>query len=442
MPGQNLLVVDDDPSSSAYMSLALEQAGHRVQTASSAIEALVTMERAPPALVVTDLQMPDIDGLELLVRIKERWPQMPVMLITVEEEIATVVEAIQRGAVNYLVKPVSLNVLQAAVSKALTRNSGTAVAPSDDQASEIIGVSPAIVRVRHLVGLAARSDVNVIITGETGTGKELVARALHRLSGIASGPFLAHNCALTSPEMFDSEFFGHRRGAFTGADRDRVGILREADGGFLFLDELECLNLTNQAKLLRVLDDGEIRPVGSDQSRAVAVRFIAATNRAPDIMIARGELREDLYYRLRGFQVELPPLRERRQDIALLADHFLAEKGARLSAPAMEIVAACSWPGNARQLRNVLRSACAVAGAQSIEVRHLDLAACGTPGSPGSSPSSQLRSAMSLEETERRAIEEALRAYGGNLSRAAAALGIHRSTLRRKLGEPGPGRKR
>src|SRR5215471_16354238 len=345
MPGQNLLVVDDDPSSSAYMSLALEQAGHRVQTASSAIEALVTMERAPPALVVTDLQMPDIDGLDLLVRIKERWPQMPVMLITVEEEIATVVEAIQRGAINYLVKPVSPNVLQAAVSKALTRTSRPAVAPSDDQASEIIGVSPAIVQVRHMVALAARSDVNVIITGETGTGKELVARALHRLSGIASGPFLAHNCALTSPEMFDSEFFGHRRGAFTGADRDRVGILREADGGFLFLDELECLNLTNQAKLLRVLDDGEIRPVGSDQSRAVAVRFIAATNRAPDIMIARGELREDLYYRLRGFQVELPPLRERRQDIALLADHFLAEKGARLSAPAMEIVAACFWPG-------------------------------------------------------------------------------------------------
>jgi two-component system response regulator GlrR len=261
-----VLVVDDDASSLSYISLALEQIGHSVRTAENGLRALAAMEREVPALVISDLQMPAMGGLELLVHIKERWPAVPVMLITVETDIQTVVEVVRRGAINYLVKPVAPAVLQASVAKALAHAGQGASARAGSGTPEIVGASRAIVQVRHMVALASRSDVNVIVVGETGTGKELVARAVHRLSDLAGGPFLAHNCAITPPEMFDSEFFGHRRGAFTGADRDRPGILREADGGIVFLDELECLTLANQAKLLRVLDDGAVRPVGGGSS--------------------------------------------------------------------------------------------------------------------------------------------------------------------------------
>lgn len=439
MNGETLLVVDDDPGSSGYVSLALQQAGHTVRTASNGVQALLAIEREVPALVISDLQMPAMGGLELLTCIKERWPEVPVVLFSVEEDVATVVEAVQRGAVNYLVKPVSPSVLQATATKALARASRTTPPPPSGEAPEIVGVSLSIVHIRHTVALASRSDVNVILMGETGTGKELVSRAIHRLSSLAAGPFVAHNCALTPAEMFDSEFFGHRRGAFTGADRDRTGILREADGGVLFLDELECLSLANQAKLLRVLDDGEIRPVGSEQSRPVSVRFVAATNRAPEAMLASKELREDLYYRLRGFQIELPPLRDRREDIPLLAEHFLRDKASSLTGRALEALGRCSWPGNVRQLRNVLRSACAAAGAQPVDAHHLDLAACGDPHPSRSSvrPSDSPPGTVTLVDSERQTIANALRAHEGNLSRAASALGIHRSTLRRKIGELG-----
>lgn len=438
MPGETLLVVDDDLGSLSYMSLALEQAGYAVRTATDGLKALLAMENELPALVISDLQMPGMDGLDLLNRVKERWPAIPVMLTTVEEEVATVVEAVQRGAVNYLVKPISPAVLRSATAKALAHSAKRSAAAHGALAQEMVGVSPAMISVRQTVALASRSDVNVIIVGETGTGKELASRAIHRLSDLASGPFVPHNCAVTPPEMFDSEFFGHKRGAFTGADRDRAGILREAHGGVLFLDELECLGLANQAKLLRVLDDGEIRPVGSEKSRPVSVRFVAATNRAPEAMLASHELREDLYYRLRGFQIELPPLRSRREDIRLLAENILGDRKIELTARAWEALGGCYWPGNVRQLRNVLRSARAVAGEQPIDVHHLDLSACGPPQTPrASSPPSGSTTATTLHNVERQAIEHALRMHNGNLSRAAEELGIHRSTLRRKLRELG-----
>jgi DNA-binding NtrC family response regulator len=442
MRAGRILVVDDDPSSASYMSLALEQAGHSVRTASGGFEALLAMERELPELVVSDFQMPTMDGLELLSRIKERWPRVPVVLVTVEDEVATIVEAVSRGAVNYLVKPVAPSVLQLAVGKAVSRAAATGGAVESSEAHEIVGTSPAMVHVRHLVALASRSDVNVLVTGETGTGKELIARAVHRLSSLARGPFIAHNCALVPPDLFESEFFGHLRGAFTGADRQRAGILREADGGVLFLDELECLSLAHQAKLLRVLDDGEVRPVGSEESRPVAVRFLAATNRAPSAMIEKGELREDLYYRLRGFEITLPPLRDRPSDILLLAEHFLnKERGQRLTDRAADALERCSWPGNVRQLRNVLRAACAGAPGGVIDEHHLDLVAAGGARAARATlapdpPSSVERfTKASLEAIERDAILQALAAHQGNRSRAAEALGIHRSTLRRKLRE-------
>jgi len=433
--GEKVLVVDDDPGFVRYLRLILQQAGYRATTASDGILGLLAVERERPALVVTDLQMPNMDGLELLTRLQQGWPALPVILISVQGDVATAVEAVRRGAVNYLVKPVAPAVLLAATANAIEAGSRRVPVETAGRTREIVGKSPAIVRVRELIALASRSDVNVVITGETGTGKELVSRAIHRLSHIAGGPFVAHNCALTPPEMFDSEFFGHRRGAFTGADRDRAGLLREAHGGVLFLDELECLPLVHQAKLLRVLDDGEIRPVGSDRSRPVSVRYIAATNRSPAELLASGELREDLYYRLRGFQIDLPLLRERREDIALLAEHFLEDRNAKVTPRALAALEDCAWPGNVRQLRNVLLSAAAVAGGPSIDERHLDLSVASSR-SPRVTPAPPLapeRTIVMLEDMERETIARALEAHGGNLTRAAQALGIHRSTLRRKL---------
>lgn len=303
---------------------------------------------------------------------------------------------------------------------------------------EIIGVSAAVARVRAAVVLAARSEVNVLIAGETGTGKELVARAIHRLWVGNQGPFVAHNCATTSSELFDSEFFGHRRGAFTGADRDRAGIFKEAHGGILFLDELECLNLVNQAKLLRVLDDGQVRPLGSERSNAVHVRILAATNRAPSDMLAAGQLRMDLYYRLRGFEVRLPALRERCEDIEVLTQHFLRPFGKRASERALRALSAAPWPGNVRELRIALARACAVAEGSTVEVQHLELqgpvletSALGvTVGLSSDTPMPH-----NLQALARRAIVDALRAHHGNRTRAADALGIHRSTLRRRMRE-------
>ena len=438
MLGKGILVVDDDPASARYMSLALQQAGYEVRTAGGGLEAQLAIEVDVPALVVTDLRMPDMNGLALLARIKERWPDVVVILTTVECDVANVVDAVQRGAANYLVKPVAPTVLQTAAANALSQRGhrpALAVA-SAGGAPEIIGAAATILQVRHLVVLAARSQANVVIAGPTGAGKELVARAIHRLSGDPPRPFVAHNCARTPESLFDSEFFGHKRGAFTGADRDRAGLLRQADGGILFLDELECLTPANQAKLLRVLDDGEIRPVGSEESRPISVRFLAATNRSPQSMFKTGDLREDLYYRLRGFQIDLPALCDRADDIPLLAKVFVERRGKRLTERALRALAGCRWPGNVRQLRSVIDCACTCAASDDIDEQDLDLVPADPLGeATGSRGAHAPATELSLEETERRAIVAALAASGGSRGHAAKTLGIHRSTLRRKIAD-------
>jgi DNA-binding NtrC family response regulator len=427
-----LLIVDDDPVAALYAETVLRQEGYVVQTAPSGVEALLSIDFEPPDAVVTDLRMPEMNGLELLHQIALRWPGLPVILLTVDEDVATVVEAVQLGAVNYLVKPVAPHVLADAVRKALAGRLRSSAAGA---LAEIVGESRAIVEVRHRVELAARTDVHVLVTGETGTGKELVARAIHRSSILPQGPFIAHNCAATPRELFDSQFFGHRRGAFTGAERDHVGLIEQADGGVLLLDELETLSPEHQAKLLRVLDDGEIRPVGSTESRRVCVRFIAATNRDPGPMIREGCLRQDLYYRLRGIEIRLPPLRERREDIPLLAAHFLKDR-ASLLPKALSTLGAFSWPGNVRQLRNVLRRAIAAAGGGRIGVQHLRLSEEeGTGAAPSGAWSAP--EAGTLRDIERQAIVRMLEACCGNRTLAAHRLGIDRSTLRRKIAELG-----
>jgi two-component system NtrC family response regulator len=438
-----VLAVDDDRSAREYLRLLLEQEGYEAVTAGNGVEALVELEQGHFDLLVSDLHMPEMGGAELLSHVGQRWPELPVIVITAASEVAEIVEIVRRGATDYLVKPAAPGVVITSVERALATR---ATPPAGVEAlAGIVGTSKAMVEVRHRVTLAARSNVPILITGDTGTGKELVARAIHATSASASGSFVPHNCAVSPRDLFDSQFFGHRKGAFTGADQDHLGLLREADGGMLFLDELETLDLMFQAKLLRVLDDGEVRPVGSEKSYRVAVRFVAATNRAPRSMLADGSLREDLYYRLRGFEIQLPRLAERRQDIPALARYFL-DGAPEPTAEAMALLEAGPWPGNVRELRNAVVSAVAVANGRAIEPDHLP-SGLETAGDEAleTSPhrAGELQEvSLSLRDVERRAILEAMERCGGNRSKAARMLEIDRSTLRRKLQEFGIDAKR
>ncbi len=431
MSGARVLVVEDDRSSATYLRLLLEQEGFEVGLAADGVEALVALENQAFDLVCSDLRMPRMGGLELIAHLRQRWRDLPVIVITADSDVGEVVEAMQLGAVNYLVKPAEPPVVLSAVRKALVER--PAVPPGQSGIPEIVGQSAAIVEVRHLVTLAARSDVHVLVTGATGTGKELAARAIHRLSNLAKGPFVEHNCAVQPRDLFESEFFGHRRGSFTGADRDHEGLLSRANGGVLFLDELETLELPQQAKLLRVLDDGKVRPVGGELTQQVSVRFVAATNRDPAEMIEANALRPDLYYRLRGFEIKLPPLRERADDIPLLCQHFLGAGVPGFTIDALELLQRAPWLGNVRELRNIVATARATADGAPIGARHL-----------GPDFVKQARAAerqgqrgASLREIERDAILRTIEDCGGNRSQAASVLGIDRSTLRRKLREFG-----
>ena len=433
------LVVDDEPASGRYMALALEEYFADVRHASGGEEALCALEADVPEVVVSDLRMPGMDGLELLDRIHSRWPEIPVILVTVDADIATAVDAVRRGAINYLVKPVSPAQLGAAAARALE----TARLPrvlEDAAVPEFLGESLAATRIRHLICLAARSDVNVMITGETGTGKELAARAIHRLSSLSKGPFVPHNCAVTPTELFESHFFGHVRGSFTGADRDRTGLLEEAHRGILFLDELECLPMFHQAKLLRVLDDGEVHRVGSIERRLVSVRVLSATNQEPTTLLENGSMRADLFYRLGALLFPIPPLRSRREDIDILTSHFLEGTGARVSPEALATLERSPWPGNVRQLRNLLAAARALC--KDGVIRPGNLALDSTPVEIDSQKhhslaglDSQSQPGQMLKGAESQVILQALQDASGKLGVAARALGIHRSTLRRKIRE-------
>jgi DNA-binding NtrC family response regulator len=431
-----VLVVDDDRSAREYLRLLLEQEGYEAVAAGDGVQALVELERAAFDLLLSDLHMPEMGGAELLSHVTQRWPALPVVVITAAGEVAEIVEIVQRGATDYLVKPAAPGAVISSVERALATRG---VVPEQvETLSGIVGTSKAMVEVRHRVTLAARTNVPVLITGETGTGKELVARAIHAMSASAKGKFVPHNCAVSPRELFESQFFGHRKGAFTGAEQDHLGLLREADGGLLFLDELETLDPMFQAKLLRVLDDGEVRPVGSEKLHRVSVRFVAATNREPESMLSDGSLREDLYYRLRGFEIRLPPLCERRQDIPALVSHFLAA-APEPTGEAMTVLEAAPWPGNVRELRNAVLSAAAIANGTPIAPEHLPFAAGSARGGEPAQPEDEAiklgAGSLSLRDIERRAILEAMERCGGNRTQAARLLEIDRSTLRRKLQE-------
>ncbi|MCC6377934.1 MAG: sigma 54-interacting transcriptional regulator [Burkholderiales bacterium] len=368
MSNGDLLLVDDDPDLLKLISLRLTSAGYRVRTAESGEAALAAIAVRRPALVISDMRMPGIDGLALFDAIQRQHPALPVIILTAHGTIPDAVNATQRGVFGFLTKPFDSQELLQKVSAAVSLSGDDPAArPEDEWRAGIITRSPAMEDLLRQARLVADTDAAVLITGESGTGKELLAQAIHRASPRGARPFVAVNCGAIPGELLESELFGHARGAFTGAVQAHKGLFQSADGGTLLLDEIGDMPLPLQVKLLRVLQQGEVRPVGSTQAIPVNVRVVSATHRDLEAQRAAGLFREDLYYRLNVVSLRLPSLAERREDIPLLAVHFLRGLAERyrkavpsLAPDAMQALVAAPWPGNVRQLLNLLEQAVAL----------------------------------------------------------------------------------
>ncbi len=368
-----ILVVDDDASLRELITLRLEANGFRVEAVDSGEAALTQLALARPDAVLTDMQMDGMDGMALFRAIHARDPALPVIVLTAHGTIPDAVAATQQGLFGYLTKPYDAATLISLLKRATRLTGSSAEANSDSWRSEIITASPAMDVLLAEARLAAQSDASVLIQGESGTGKELLARAIHRASPRHGKPFVAINCGAIPAELLESELFGHVKGAFTGAARDHLGLFLSAEGGTVLLDEIGDMPAQLQVKLLRVLQEGEVRPVGATETRPVDVRILSATHRNLEEAIASGEFREDLYYRLNVVTLTLPPLRERREDIPLLARHFLTvltEKYRRrihgFAPDALDMLTAADWPGNIRQLHNVLEQCIALCTTSTI----------------------------------------------------------------------------
>jgi two-component system response regulator AtoC len=442
-----LLVVDDEPNIRRLLELSLGDGGYRVLTAATAAEAsrLLASERVD--VLLTDLQLPDRSGLELLAEVRAARADLPVILITAYGTVESAVQAIRAGAFDYVMKPFRVEEIEALVERALglTRAERENAYLREVSAPEFEGMvaeSPAMRAVVEAVERVAPAPTTVLVTGETGSGKELVARAVHARSPRAARLFVALNCAAIPAELLEAELFGVTRGAYTGAAADRPGKFELADGGTLFLDEIGDMPLAMQAKLLRAVQEGSIERLGSNAVRRVDVRIVAATHRDLARLVHEGAFRADLFYRLNVFPVHLPPLRERREDVAPIAvravERFARRMGrrVRLSAPAVAALEAYDWPGNVRELQNVLERAVLLARGELIE--SLDLPAPRPGAGPSSGPPSassgrpeSLRAAT--ERAEREAIRAALHHTGDNKARAAELLGVSVRTLWYKL---------
>ncbi len=365
-PREKILIVDDDADLLQLLSMRLTSAGFEVETADCAEAAVNRLDLVRPQLVITDMRMKEMDGMALFEHIHRTMPALPVIILTAHGTIPDAVAATQRGVFGYLTKPFDSTVLLDQVSRALKVSAGAAPRQSDWRA-EIITQSPIIEDLLAKAQLVAQSDASVVIRGESGTGKELLARAIHNASGRSGKPFVAINCAAIPEQLLESELFGYVRGAFTGAVRDHKGLFQVAEGGTLFLDEIGDMPLLLQSKLLRVLQERQVTPVGSTQAIPLNVRIISATHRDLKEEVASSRFREDIYYRLNVVELSIPPLSGRREDIPALANHFLstlAEKYHKningFSPEAMEILVSASWPGNVRQLLNVVEQSVAL----------------------------------------------------------------------------------
>lgn len=371
-PGQqgHILLVDDDPDLLRLLTIRLNAGNYRVTAVASAEAALARLAMELPALVITDVQLPGRDGLALFDDIRHQHPSLPVILLTAHGTIPDAVEATARGAFAYLTKPFDGKSLMDKVARAVSLSTHVTATAAGDESwrSELISRSSPMAELLAEARLVAASDASILIRGASGTGKELLARAIHRASQRAKKPFIAINCGAIPEQLLESELFGHVKGAFTGAVANRDGLFQAADGGTLFLDEIGDMPPPLQVKLLRVLQEHAVRPVGATQTKAVDVRILSATHRDLDVAMQEGQFREDLYYRLNVVTLSLPPLAERREDIALMANHFLHKLTGKYQKPvngfapdALAALVTASWPGNVRQLYNVVEQVCALA---------------------------------------------------------------------------------
>lgn len=439
-----ILVVDDDPDTRDLLSEVLEGEGYQVVAASGAKEALAAGKEAHFEVILSDIRLgPELSGLDVLRAFKSIQPESEVILITAFGSMETAIEAVKAGAFDYLSKPFKIDdvlkrVRRALESRNLVRESRNQAPSADVPApvSSLVGRTPSMLEVYKKIGMVADSRATVLITGESGTGKELVARAIHANGPRVQQRFLAVNCGAFTESLLESELFGHVRGSFTGASVNKAGIFEDANGGTVFLDEVSEMSPALQVKLLRTLEAQEVRPVGSNQSVRVDVRMIAASNQNLADLVADGSFREDLYYRLRVIEIDLPPLRERAEDIPLLVAHFLqklaAESGRTLTlAPeALSALIAYRWPGNVRELLNALESVAALNRSGVITLQ--DLPPKLLPGSEQARAVDLLFAELpSLEQLSRRYLNYVLKMTGNNKSHAADIMGISRNTLYR-----------
>ncbi|MCW0045591.1 sigma-54 dependent transcriptional regulator [Brevundimonas sp. BT-123] len=472
---KTILVVDDDPTQRRLIQAVLERDGNAVVHAASGGEAIDRMTRGGGAdLILLDMVMPEMSGLECLAELRSAGINEPVIVLTANGGIDMVVKAMQAGAQDFFVKPVGperllVGVRNAMQMKRLTAEVGRLTKRVQGRTSfdDIVGDSPPMRMVKALGARAAKSSIPVLITGESGVGKEVIARALHGASDRAGKPFIAVNCGALPANLIESILFGHEKGAFTGAVDKTLGKFREADGGTLFLDEIGELPLDMQVKLLRALQEGEIDPVGGKRPVKIDVRIVSATNRDPAQQVKDGAFREDLFYRLNVFPIEAPSLRDRREDIAPLVDHFIArfnaEEGKRIAGCAPETLALLQgfdWPGNVRQLENAVFRAIVLADAPFLQPHDFPAISGVAAPMPDAQPLQAATAAgaqtdaaaqvdqpirilderghlRTLEDIERDLIQHAIEVYAGHMSEIARRLGIGRSTLYRKVREQG-----
>ena len=434
-----ILVVDDDRAHLTMLTAMLESWGYEVETAQDGSDAVDMVRRKAYDVILTDVRMAEVDGIEALRRIKAFNPCLPVLIMTAYSSVDTAVGALKAGAFDYLHKPLDFDELRSGLERAFAHG-GLRQEPEGDSAAApagMIGSAPAMRELFAMIRAVAPSEASVLVLGESGTGKELVAKALHEGSPRGARRLVTVNCAALAENLLESELFGHEKGAFTGAQRQRDGLFVQADGGTLFMDEIGEMPVALQAKLLRALQQGEVQRLGSDRPVRVDVRIIAATNRDLQAEVAAGHFREDLYYRLNVIALRVPALRERPEDIPLLARHFLDRFAQRnrksfrgFTPRAMDLMLRHDWPGNVRELENAVERAVILAPGDMITERDLP---AGLRADEQGQDAPGHAAGLSLEDAEREAIARTLEQVGHNKSEAARVLGVTRVTLRNKM---------
>lgn len=446
---EKILVVEDELNMQMVLRAMLQREGYEILTASDGIEALGILKDNQPAAIVTDLKMPRLDGMGLLEKVQDDFPEIPIIMITAHGTVSTAVEALKKGALDYITKPFDQDDLKNIIHKAVkTRRLNDTKAfpgPGPDR-SGIIGSGETVSRLMESISKVAATTTTVLITGETGTGKELVAQAIHRNSNRRDNPFIKINCAAISENLLESELFGYEKGAFTGAVSTKPGRFELADKGTLFLDEIGELPLDMQVKLLRVIQDHEFERVGGLKTIKVDVRLVAATNRNLFQEVKNGRFREDLYYRLNVFPLHLKPLRERKEDIPVLAEYFLEKFNRKLDKsvdsigrPIMDLFLKYEWPGNIRELENILERLVLISSGSAISMDDIppeiaagmDFLKAGTSGDRDRPFKDVIRNRM--EDVERQMIESTLNECEGNVTQAAKRLGMSRKGLQLKM---------